>query len=181
MATLEEVVRTGGAAEIRGGSLAWWWAVAGVTALFGNAVFRLGSRAFSTVAAGLSPVEWLALVALTVFFVYAEGVRALQRRWVPRMLGRAAELRRRRSAYRLLAPLYAMSLVGAPIATLLRAWGGVAAIVLAIILIRYVPEPWRGIVDFGVSAALAWGIVAIVVGAVTALRDPPTAPGSARP
>jgi len=139
------------------------WALLGVSALFGSAVFRLGSRGVATLQAGLDAFHLGALVVLVVVFVYGEGVRAIQQRYAPHLLGRVSRVsRERRWIFRLLAPLYAMSLVGAERRSLLRAWGGVSAIVGAILLLRVTPEPWRGIVDLAVALALAWGLGAIL-------------------
>lgn len=140
------------------------WALGGVSILFGSAVFRLGSRGVATVRGGLDSFHLAALAVVVVAFVYGEGVRAIQRKYAPHLLGRVADVSREtRVVYRLLAPFYAMSLVGAPPRSLIRAWAGVAAIVSAILVLRVTPDPWRGIVDLGVALALAWGLVAILV------------------
>lgn len=139
------------------------WAVAGVSALFAWAVWRLGWRGLLTIRGGLGGLEWAILVVLTVAFVYGEGYRALDRRWVPGLIERARALRfEHRSLVRLLAPLHGMALIAVSRGRLVRAWLGTLAIVGAILLVRILPEPWRGIVDFSVAAALAWGLVAIV-------------------
>lgn len=146
------------------GTAAALWALSGVSILFLFAVYRLGKRGLATLEAGLTPVEWLVLVLLTIAFVWGEGRGALQLRWVPRLVRRAGTLREEgRLPHRLLAPLYGMSLVGAPAMSMLKAWGGTAAIVTAVILVRSFPEPWRGITDLAVASALLWGLGAIVV------------------
>ncbi|GMV05019.1 MAG: hypothetical protein AMXMBFR53_12990 [Gemmatimonadota bacterium] len=140
------------------------WAVGGVCLLFSMAVFRLGRRGLETLRGGLEPREWGALVLLTLLFVVGEGWGALQRKWVPRLVRRVSTLREGGSPiHRALAPLYGMSLIGAPRADLLRAWGGTAAIVAAVLLVRGFPEPWRGIVDLAVASALVWAVGAIAV------------------
>ncbi|RJQ40809.1 MAG: hypothetical protein C4555_00955 [Dehalococcoidia bacterium] len=140
------------------------WSLGGVCLLFSGAVFRLGRRGVETVRAGLDPEEWAALLLLVLVFVVGEGWGALQRKWVPRLVRRASWLRHGGSpVHRALAPLYGMSLIGAPPAALLRAWGGTAAIVAAVLVVRKFPEPWRGIVDLAVAAALLWGLGAIAV------------------
>jgi len=139
------------------------WAVAGVSALFAWAVWRLGWRGLLTIRAGLGELEWAMLVVLTVAFVYGEGYRALDRRWVPGLIERARALRfEHRSLVRLLAPLHGMALIAVSRGRLVRAWLGTLAIVSAVLMVRALPEPWRGIVDFSVAAALAWGLIAIV-------------------
>lgn len=153
------------------GTAASVWALVGVVALFTRAITGLGGRGIDTVRAGLGAWEWLVLLLLTAVFVYGEGVRALQRKWAPRVLERSAAVAGERSlALRLLAPLYAMMLVGAPRATLLRAWLGISAIVAAVLLVRALPEPWRGIIDLAVAAALLWGLGALLLGARRILR-----------
>ena len=141
----------------------YWWAVAGVCALFAEAIVQLGRRGIATLRAGLEPEEWLALVLLSAAFLYGEGVGALERRWVPGLVARARELSAGSARWqRALAPLYAMSLVGAERKSSGRAWLGVGLIILAVLLVRALPEPWRGIVDFAVALALLWGLGAIV-------------------
>lgn len=160
------------------------WAVVGVLALLLKAVVSLGGRGLDTVREGLGPIETAVLVAMLLLFVLGEGVLALQRKWVPHVVSRARTLRRDPSrTHALLAPLYAMSLVGAPRNALLRAWAGVIAIVAAVLLVRAFPEPWRGIVDLSVAAALAWGSAALVTQAIGVTASPAdvAAPGPGLP
>lgn len=154
-----------------GGRAASAWALLGVAALFVEAIVNLGRRGLDTVRTGLDSWEWLALLLLTAAFVYGEGVRALQRKWAPRVLARSLAVAGERSlALRLLAPLYALMLVGAPRATLVRAWLGITAIVAAVLVVRALPAPWRGIIDLAVAAALLWGLGALLLGAWRAWR-----------
>lgn len=145
-----------------------WWGVLGVAFVFASAALRLGDRGIQVVRAGLGPWEWAALIALSGIFVYGEGVRALQHKYIPFVIRRVARLRREKIIYRLLAPLYAMALVGAAPGTLARAWAGSAAIVVAVLIVSRFAEPWRGIVDIAVASALAWGTVALVILAIRA-------------
>lgn len=139
------------------------WTVLGVAALFSSAIYRLGSRGVATIRGGLGWMEWAALILLTAGFVYAEGVRALDRRWVPGLVERARRLREEPGiVLPLLGPLYGLSLVGSDRSALARGWLATTSIVVAIIVVRSFPDPWRGIVDFAVAAALAWGLVAIL-------------------
>lgn len=158
--------------ENRRDDVAAWWAVAGVVLLFTNAFIRLGARGVVTMSAGLTGSQWFALVLLTIAFVYGEGVRALQMKYIPRLLQRVRDVRHeRRLLPRLLAPLHALMLIYAPARTLMRAWAGIAAITLAVIIIREFAEPWRGIIDFAVAAALAWATLVLVARAFSMLRS----------
>lgn len=139
------------------------WALTGVALLFGYAVVRLGIRGIQTILAGLEAGEWAALLVLTALFVWGEGIRALQQRYMPFVIERARSLPRERSGlYHVLAPFYAMALIGARRGLLVKAWAGTAAIAVAVVLVAALPPPWRGIVDFAVAAALAWGLGALV-------------------
>jgi len=148
------------------GRMDWWapaWAMLGVGAVFAWAVWRLGGRGVTTIRSGLDPLEWVVLALLTAAFAYGEGFLALDRRWVPRLVERARRLRDdRRLFVRALAPLYGLSLIGLGRRELLQGWLGTVAIIAAVLVIRSLPEPWRGIVDFAVAVALAWGLVAVV-------------------
>ena len=156
------------------------WALVGVCGLFGFAIFRLGRRGVEAMAGGLTPLQWLVLAALAAGFVAVEGIMALQRRWVPRLVGRARELRRGRpAAYRILAPLYGMSLIGAAPLRTVRSWALVGGIVVAVVLVGRMPEPWRGIVDVAVAAALAWGLACVVLALPEFLESSPAREGRA--
>lgn len=147
------------------------WAVGGVIFLFGEAAWRLGARGIEAVRGGLTTFEWLALAVITAAFVYGEGVRALQRRWVPWVLARVERLRSEPFLpWGAAGPLYAMSLVGRSPVSVLRAWAGVTAIVLAVLIVSRFPDPWRGIVDVAVAAALVWGAITLLHGAVRTIR-----------
>ena len=152
-------------ASVAGGSrlLAPIWGAAGVSLLFASAVARLGTRGIDTVQHGLAGFEWVALITLTVIFAYGEGYRALVRRWVPGLFRRLRRLRQESSLFlRLLAPAYGLALITPDRGQRLRAWLGTGAIVAAIVLVSRLPEPWRGIVDLAVAAALLIGLVDIL-------------------
>jgi hypothetical protein len=143
------------------------WAVGGVVFLFAEAAWRLGLRGVAAIRGGLTPFEWVALLLMTAAFVYGEGVRALQRRWVPYVITRIERLHTEPSVlYRLAAPFYAMSLIGPTRRSAVRAWAGVAAIIVAVLVVSRFPDPWRGIVDLAVAAALTWGALVLIAGAV---------------
>lgn len=139
------------------------WGAAGVCFLFVFAVLRLGTRGIGTIQGGLGGLEWAALITLTVIFAYGEGYRALVRQWVPGLFRRLGRLRKESNVVlRLLAPAYALALITPDGGQRLRAWLGTGAIVVAIIVVSRLPDPWRGIVDFAVAVALLIGLIDIV-------------------
>jgi hypothetical protein len=141
------------------------WALGLVLLTFVEAIYRLGLRAFETIAAGLSAPEWAVLMVVVVAFTWGEGYRALHRRFGPRLVARAFEgAERARGPLAILAlPLRALTLIGEDRRAVARAWLGVALIVAAVLVVRAMPSPWRGIVDAGVSAALCFGFVSILL------------------
>jgi hypothetical protein len=90
---------------------------------------------------------------------------------VPWVLARTARLRGAAPrAYLVLAPLYAIGVIGSPRRSLLRAWAGVAAIFAAVVIVSRFPDPWRGIVDLAVASALLWGVIVLVYNGARTVR-----------
>lgn len=147
------------------------WAGLAIVATFVEAIARLMTRAWTELSHGLSAGQWVALVVLTVTMTYVEGYRALQRRFVPSVVARACEAGRDGRRWTVLAPLYAISLVGVPPRVAARSALGIVMIVICVILVRHLDAPWRGIVDASVGSALTWGGVALVAGFVGALGE----------
>lgn len=139
------------------------WGVLGVVVLFCQAMYRLGVRAFEAIQMPLTPLQVSILVAWTLFNFYAEGYRAFQKRFSPRVVVRAHYLGQHRTALHvLLAPFFCMALIHSARREKVIAWSTTVMILCFILLLRHVPQPWRGIVDAGVVAALAWGAVTIL-------------------
>jgi hypothetical protein len=146
--------------------LARSWALAGLVLLLGRASVSLTLKGYHEVVAPglLTPVEWMALAGIALLFVWGEGWMALHRKWAPRVAGRIRDLDAELGALGLvLAPLHAVGLVGAPRRTLVRTWSGVAAIVVAVVLVRQLAQPWQGMIKLGVAGALALGVVSLTV------------------
>jgi hypothetical protein len=153
--------------------------VIGVLALLGQALARLSVRALEAMRMDLSALQLVVLVAWIVFMVWTEGVRGFHRRFSPRVVARALWLRGHpRPAFVLLAPFFCMSLFHASRRGLMVARILVAAIVLLVIVVSQLSQPWRGIVDAGVVAGLGVGAASLVLFAVRALAGtpPPIAP-----
>jgi len=138
------------------------WAVMGVAALLMESILRLGAIALAGVRGGLGPAEWAALALSTAFLGYFEGYRGFQCSFSPRVVERAFNLDRDLGPLGIvLAPLYAMALVGGSRRELVRSWLLVAGIVVMVIVVRRIPPSWRCIVDAAVAVSLTWGLVAM--------------------
>jgi hypothetical protein len=90
---------------------------------------------------------------------------------VPWVLARTERLRGTvPRAYLVLAPLYAIGVIGPPGRSLLRAWTGVVAISAAVVIVSRFPDPWRGIVDLAVASALLWGVIVLIYNGARTVR-----------
>jgi len=146
------------------------WAVGVVALTFIEAIARLGSRAWLTIAAGLSAPQWIGLIVATATLLYFEGYRALQLRFAPEVVQRAIACAHGSTSTSILAPLYALALCGPDRSAVIRGRLVGAGIVAAIVIVRQVPHPWRGVIDGGVAVALLWGLGALLIELRLALR-----------
>lgn len=145
------------------GILGAGWGVAGFVWILLDAVFRLAALALAPLQAGLSGLQWGALLAFVAFMAYVEGYRGFQRSFSPRTAARARYLYDHPGWLRVtLAPLFCMGFFQATRRTLLVAWVGTAMIILLVVALRFVPQPYRAIVDVGVIVGLTWGAVSFL-------------------
>ena len=141
-----------------------FWGVAGVFLLLGSAVYRLTPLALDAFSYDLRWYHWMFLVFVLLFMAYAEGYRAFQQGFSPRVAARARYLRTHRNALHIfLAPLFCMGYFHAPKRRRVTSLSVTAGIIILIILVRLLPQPWRGIVDAGVVVGLAWGLISLIV------------------
>lgn len=139
------------------------WGVLGVVALLAQALLRLTPIAIDAVAGGLSAFQWAVLVVWVVVNAHAEGYRGFHRRFSPRVVARALALAQSpRPLHVVLAPLFCMSLLHASRRGLVVAYGILGGVVLLVLAIRHLDQPWRGIVDAGVVVGLGLGLLSIL-------------------
>ncbi|MEN9581413.1 MAG: hypothetical protein RJA70_4422 [Pseudomonadota bacterium] len=127
----------------------------------------------------LTALQWGLCLSWIALSAYGEGYRAFQLRFAPRVVVRALYLAHHpKPLHVLLAPLFCMGFFHASKRGKILAWGTTLMVLCFILLLRQVPQPWRGIVDGGVVVALLWGSLAIVVFYVKAFfrNQPPNAP-----
>jgi hypothetical protein len=148
------------------------WGVLGVFLLLSQAVVRLTPIALEPLfAGGLTLLQATVYAVWVLVSLYSEGYRGFQKAFVPRTVARAFYLATLPlSVYSFLAPLFCMGLVHARPRRLVTSWSVVLAITLAVIAVRRLPYPWRGIVDGGVVVGLFWGLVSLSATFVRAAR-----------
>ncbi|NUQ63606.1 MAG: hypothetical protein HUU20_14110 [Pirellulales bacterium] len=138
------------------------WGLAGVFFLLGFAVYRLTPRAIEGLGMGLGPWQWMALVLWTAFMGVAEGYGGFQKKFSPRTAARARYLRDRPSPLRaILAPFFCMGYFHSRRRLRITSISLTAGIIAIIVVVSFCPQPWRGIIDFGVVVGLTWGIVSL--------------------
>jgi len=139
------------------------WGVFGVLALLIFAIYRLSAVALEALGMELSWIHYTLLVINVLFMAYSEGFRGFHQSYSPRIVTRAQYLQIYPSLIRvLLAPVFCMGLFHAKRRLLISSWVLLISIVILIILIRFIAQPWRGILDAGVVVGLTLGSVSIL-------------------
>lgn len=152
--------------------MAAFWGVIGVMAVIVYAIVRLAAFVTGALALDLDAVQRLALLVNVVFMAWSEGYRGFQLKFAPRVAARALYLCRYSTSKtaRLLAPFFCVGYFSASGRTLLFAWAGTIGIVMLVLFVNRLDQPWRGIIDAGVVVGLSWGLVSLVVAAAATFR-----------
>jgi len=140
------------------------WGTTGVLGLLVYAIVRLTQTTYDAFGYDLNWMHYLLLIANTLFMAHAEGYKGFQLSFSPRVVARAHYLIANPSLSRIvLAPVFCMGFFHATRKRMIATWMLFFAIVLMIILIRLLPQPWRGMLDAGVVVGLTWGAISISI------------------
>jgi hypothetical protein len=152
------------------GSLGALWGAAGMFALLGFAIWRLALKAHAAYEMGLTAGQWALTVAVLVFMGYSEGYKGFQKKFSPRTAARVRYLRDRPNGLRsLLAPVFAMGFFHSNRRTKIVAFAMTFGILILVLLVHRLDQPWRGIIDAGVVLGLSWGVVSLAAAVRAAL------------
>lgn len=151
------------------------WGVVGILIFLSFPTYRLFNRAWLELSSGL--LEWhhwfFALVSIT-FMAYAEGYQGFQQSFSPRVAARAKYLSEQATFLQaILAPLFCMGYFGATKRRQISSVILTSMIILLIVLVSLLPQPWRGVVDIGVVVGLLWGIVSLSAFSIFAFSGKP--------
>lgn len=157
------------------GILAAGWGVLAISAMLLQALSRLIPIAWEPLRDGqLTPLQGVLYAAWVLFTAYSEGYRGFQKSFSPSCAKRAVSLAQRPTLLRgILAPAYLMSLFAASRRRMISSWLLVIGITVLVILVKSLPQPWRGIVDGGVVVGLGWGLISLLACTVSAFRSAP--------
>ena len=151
------------------GLLAASWGLLGACGVLLYAIVRLGSVSIEALQMDLTPIHWAVMLVNIVFMAYSEGYRGFQCGYAPRLAARARYLLRHSSYLdAVLAPLFCMGFYQAPRRRIIFSFALLLMIIGFIVFFRYIPQPWRGILDAGVVVGLGWGLATILVSAYQA-------------
>lgn len=140
------------------------WGLTGVLLLIGGAVYRLAHVAIDAFYYDFSWYHWLSLFLILLFMSYAEGYRGFQKAFSPRVAARALYLKNHpRLVHSLLGPFFCMGFFHASRRRKITSFSVTSAIIVLIILVRLLSQPWRGIVDAGVVVGLGWGLISLTI------------------
>ena len=154
------------------GGFGAFWGLAGVALLLGSAIYRLTPLAIDAFAYDWSWYHWVSFALMLFFMAYAEGYRAFQLGFSPRVAARARHLRDHPVALHVLfAPLFCMAYFHAMKRRQIVSISVTAGIIVLVILVRLLPQPWRGIIDGSVVVGLAWGLVSLIVFGVPGVHN----------
>jgi hypothetical protein len=148
------------------------WGSLGVLGILLFAIYRLAPKAFAAYEGGLSPGQWLITLVVCVLMAYAEGYRGFQTRFSPRTAARIRYLRDRPDIVRsVLAPLFSMGFFHATRRTRIVAYSLSLGVLILVILVQMLDQPWRGVIDAGVVVGLTWGAISLVASILKALTQ----------
>lgn len=146
------------------GTIGAIWGIVGVSLLIGSAVYRLTPLAVSAFSFAFTWYHWLFLGFIIFFMAYAEGYRGFQQRFSPRVAARARYLKKHpKTLHVLLGPFFCMGYFHATRRRKTTSISLTLGIIVLVLLIRLLPQPWRGIIDAGVVLGLIWGLVSLLV------------------
>lgn len=140
------------------------WGILGVLAILSCAVYRLLPLALAAFHEhSFGALEWIVLIVWMAFMIYAEGYKGFHKAFSPRVVARARALRKRpRPLACILAPFYCFGFFYATRKRKIVSWSVALGIVGLIVAVRFLNQPWRGIIDCGVVVGLGLGMLSIL-------------------
>lgn len=154
------------------GLLGSLWGLGGFSLLLGYAIIRLAPMAIDAFSYQFRWYHWVVLVVNTFFMAYLEGYRGFQKGYSPRVAARAKHMNNHpKLLHILLGPFYCMGYFHASKKRKIVAYSVTISIIILVILVRQLEQPWRGIIDMGVVVGLSWGLVSLLIYSVQAFTS----------
>lgn len=149
------------------------WGILGVVAILAFALCRVLAPAISINYLDLTGVQQFIMIPYLMAMMGIKGYLAFQRTFAPRIAARAKYLvSTDRIMPLVLAPLFCFGFFMTYRKRMIVSYGILLFVVMVVLIMRHVPQPWRGMVDLGVVAGLSWGITSVVVYGIIAAVSP---------
>lgn len=148
------------------------WGIGGVCLLLGYAIVRLTPIIIDTFSYELGRDHWAVLGLNLVVMIYFEGYRGFQKNFSPRVAARAKYIAEHPNLlYSLLAPFYCLGYFHTSRKRKIVVYSLTIGIILLILLVHRLEQPWRGAIDVGVVVGLSWGLVTLVIYGIQAFTS----------
>lgn len=145
------------------------WGLTGIIAILIYALIRLGPMFFDAFSHSLMWYHWVVLIGNVIFMAHSEGYRGFQKSFSPRVAARAKHLYHHPSTLRVvLAPLFCMGYFHIYRRRQIVVYALMIFIIIVILIIRQLPQPWRGVIDAGVVVGLSWGLISLIIFSIQA-------------
>lgn len=140
------------------------WGILGVVAVLLFAVVRLTPIALQAVVDGMTLLQWALLAATVGFMAWSEGYVGFQQHFSPRVAARALYLCQNEMPIgtQLLAPFFCCGFFNATRRVRFAVWMGTCGIIVLVLAVHQLSQPWRGILDAGVVVGLSWGLISLI-------------------
>ena len=159
-------------ASSKKGLIAVIWAISGLFILLGFACWRLSFYTIESFSMPLNGIHWVVFIGWTIFMAHGEGYKGFQLKFSPRFAARCKYLLSNATWLQtLLAPIFCMAYFHAPKKRIMATWGLTIMIIAFIFTFRLIPQPWKGLLDFGVVFGLLWGIISTTYYCFKAFTD----------
>jgi hypothetical protein len=142
------------------GLLGATWAIVGFSALILSALYRLTPLALEAFTFDLQWYHWVSMIVWIIFMVYSEAYKGFHKAFSPRAAARAKHLRDNPTLLHVVfAPLFIMCFFHTTKKRKIVSYCLTTGIVLLIMLVHQLVQPWRGVVDAGVVLGLGLGLL----------------------
>ncbi len=148
------------------------WAIFGLVVLLVFASWRLSLYTIESFTMPLNWLHWLVFIGWAIFMAHGEGYKGFQLKFSPRFAARCKYLLSNATWLQtLLAPLFCMAYFHAPKKRVFATFALTVMIIAFIFAFRLIPQPWKGLLDFGVVLGLVWGLVSTIYYLIKAFTD----------
>ena len=140
------------------------WGIAGVALVILRALVELTPIALEILGSSqLEPWHWVVLVSWIGINAYAEGYAGFHCKFSPRTVDRALFLGSNPTFVRVVfAAPFCTGLFAAPRRAMIASWTLVVGILVLVLTVGQLAQPWRGIIDAGVVVGLSCGLVSLL-------------------